>query len=153
MRKEIDEILRCIRFLNANNSESFITDIPSYLMRNSHIDYIELAKSRSFKDILKVIEKTKYYDVLKKIQPGENELIDYPTCEVALQTYYMNHQIEIIKKKFGGKVREDLIQLITMQTELNNIINAYRLKFFFNETPEAIISKCSHFTEGYLKRK
>lgn len=142
---EVEQILRCIRLINAKSSESFITDLPAYLMKHSEIDLIELARVRSFDDLLKVIEKSEYYSILKDLKPQKGELIDYPACERALRIGYLSHQMQVIERDFRGKTREDLKSLITTQIDLINIINAYRLKVFFHESAETIAPKMLPF--------
>lgn len=135
LQTEIDEILRCVRFINAK-SQKLITDVPIYINHLTSFDLLELAKITDFKELLTFLKKTPYYDVLKTIRPNDEGLVDVTKCETLLRSYY----IERLKGSLHFK-KSDVQQftaLLETDIDLINVINAYRLTAFFNESETEI---------------
>ena len=128
---EIHEILSIILNLNAGTLESYITEMPAYLVKEAKFDLIELAKAKNFKELTDFLKHTQYYSVLKEIPYGEDGKADYLTCEMTMRKYYLSWLTDTIKKDYRGKTRDDLIKQIEIQIDFVNIINAYRMKKFY----------------------
>lgn len=135
LQTEIDEILRCIRFINAK-SRKMIADVPTYMNNLTSFDLIELAKIKDFKDLLVFLKKTPYYDVLKAVHPDKDGLVDVTRCETLLRSYYIGR----LKKSLHFKKRDVQQFNLLLETDIDliNIINAYRLTAFFDEPAEVI---------------
>ncbi len=141
IKTEIDEILICIQHLNAG-SEDHITTLPIYMNKYTSFNLMELAQVRSFDELLELIERTPYYDILKDQAPaaGENgnkTMADIPRCELKLRTYYFNRLLDSLES-FGSDARKRIKRYITSQIDMINIINAYRMKRYFNADKEEI---------------
>lgn len=135
LQTEIDEILRCIRFINAKSTK-LITDVPIYINHLTSFDLLELAKITDFNELLTFLKKTPYYDVLKTVRPNNDGAVDVTKCETLLRSYY----IERLKGSLHFKKR-DVQQFNTMletDIDLINVINAYRLTAFFGESETEI---------------
>ena len=139
LNAEVDQILRCILLLNAGEPEKFIIDLPGFLISHATFPLMELAKVRSYKDLLEVLHATPYASILKKLPPDETGMLDYSRCEIALRTYYYKHLEDLVKKSFSGKTRSELLELIRVDIELNNLSTIIRLKVYFHKTPEEIL--------------
>lgn len=137
-RMEIEQILYCIMLLNAKRSDEYITSLPSFLINRASFDLIELAKVRSYGDLLNVLTRTPYAKVLKEFERPENELIDYTLCEVALYTYYYDQLLKSVKKGFYGKVSKQLDSCIRLSIDLANITRVYRFRVLFDEDEDYI---------------
>lgn len=135
IQTEIDEILRCIRFMNAG-SEKLITDVPIYLQDLTSFDLIDLARVTDFKELLTFLKKTPYDDVLKKVKIGADGKADVTECETVLRTYY----IERLKSSLDFKKKDvrQFIGFLEADIDLINIINSYRLTAFFEATADEI---------------
>ncbi len=135
LQTEIDEILRCIRFLNAG-SEKLISDVPIYLKGLTSFDLIDLARVTDFKELLVFLKKTPYYDVLKSVKTNEDGKVDVTECETLLRTYY----IKRLKSSLDFK-KNDVKQFVSfLETDIDliNVINSYRLTAFFGATGDEI---------------
>ncbi len=135
IKTEIDEILICILHLNAGTTDH-ITTLPIYMNRYTSFNLMELAQVRSYSDLLDLTAKTPYYEILKKLAPeskpdGTCGHIDYAACELKLRTYYFRRLLESLKS-FGGETEKRLTSFIGTQIDMINIINAYRMKRYFN---------------------
>ncbi len=137
IQTEIDEILRCIRHINAN-SDKLIENIPIYMNKLTSFDLIQLAKVKSFGELLEFLRKTPYYYELLKIETDDYGRVDVTRCETILRTYYINR----LKKSltFDRKSVAQFNKLLETDIDLINIINSYRLTAYFDE-PEDVIQK------------
>ena len=153
IQEEIDQILSCILHINAGNSEEYISALPSYLIKHSSFDMLELAKAHSFQDILKAVKSTSYFKVLYEIKPDKGERIDYVECELRLRKYFYEKMFEIIDHDFMGNVSKTLKADIKSQIDLINFINSYRYKFYFDASPEAVRKSMLPFFGRIAKKK
>lgn len=135
---EIEELLVAILHLNANSSETYIENLPTYLIHKSSFDLIGLAKARNYKQLLDVIKHTPYYAILKQIEPDKDNRVDEILCETKLRTYYLNWLLGTVNKDFHGNTRKTLAEQIQLQIDIVNIINAYRMKTYFNASADEI---------------
>lgn len=136
VRFEIRELLKAILYLNNDSKDVYIESMHAYLLKKAGFDLIELAKAENFRQLLNVIRHTPYYNILKNIEADKNGIIPYTRCEVMLRTYYLKWLIETAEQAFGGKSKSALLDQIHVQTDIINIINAYRMKKYFNADSE-----------------
>lgn len=135
LQTEIDEILRCIRFINAK-SQKLITDVPIYINHLTSFDLLELAKITDFKELLAFLKKTPYYDVLKTVHLNSEGLVDVTKCETLLRSYYIKRLKDSLHFKKSDV--EQFVMFLDSDIDFINIINAYRLTAFFDATEEEI---------------
>lgn len=135
IQTEIDEILRCIRCINAGSAK-LIQDVPVYINHLTSFDLLELAKINDFHGLLDFIRKTPYYDVLKNVSPDESGRVDVTKCETLLRNYYIN----MLKRSadFAVGDAEQFNRFLESEIDLINVINSYRLTAYFGESEEEI---------------
>lgn len=138
VRLEINELLKALLYLNNENKDVYIESMQTYLIEKSRIDLMQLARASDFKSVLNVLRHTPYYDVLKNVRLDSAGNIPYTECEVLLRTYYLKWMIEKARECVSGKSRKALIDQINVQTDLINIINAYRMKKYFNSDADTL---------------
>lgn len=132
VRSEMRELLKALLYLNNDNNDIYIESMHAHMIEKSSIDLMELAKASNFKEVLNVLKHTPYYDVLKSIKPDSSGNIPYTKCEVKLRTYYLKWMLESAEKVVHGKSRKSLCDQINVQIDIINLINAYRMKKYFN---------------------
>lgn len=129
---EIQYILSSILHINSGSPENFIKTVPGFIIEHSKVDFIKLAKASDFPQLLKVLEGTVYHKILNGITVGSDGKIDYMKCELLLRTYFYSTMIETINKEYSGQVAGKLEKNIKTQIDLINMINAYRMKAYFD---------------------
>lgn len=144
VKTEIEEILICISHINAG-TDDHINTLPIYMNRFTCFDLMELAHVRSFSELLSLTEKTPYHDILKGFAPapksdGSDGIIDYARCELALRTYY-TRRLAASAEGFGDETGKKLRSFIGTQTDMINIINAYRMTRYFHADEKDIKSR------------
>lgn len=136
--KEIQLIGSSVMHINSNSTEQFIVSVPSYFINHSSYNMHELMKAKKFEDVLNVIQNTPYYDILKDEETDESGMVDCSRIDYLLRKYYVTWLSETIDKEFDKKTRENLHNIINIEYDLVNIINAYRIKAFSEENIEKI---------------
>lgn len=151
--QEIEQILSCIMNINSSGNDDFITALPGFLISHAGFDMIALAKAKSMEDILVVLKHTRYYDILKNIRPADKGVIDYFRCEIKLRTYYYEQLLNAVEKSFDKKTKGTLFRIILDEIDLINVINAYRMKYYFNADSSVIKSTMLPFFGRLGKKK
>ena len=137
-RREIEQILDRIMYLNAESDDAFILNLPSYLIRHASFDLLALAKARSFEELCEVIRDTPYYDAIAAYEPDARGQIDFTGCEVALYTLYYSRLFSDIERDFDGDDRKELLDSVGRRVDLDNIVSIFRLKLYFKTPPAEI---------------
>lgn len=138
IRSEIRELLKALLYLNNDREDAYIESLHPYMVEKSDIDLLALAKAENFKQLLHVLKSTPYYNVLKKVKTDDSGNVPYTKCEVILRTYYMKWLRETADKTVDGEAKKSLIDQINVQTDIINIINAYRMKKYFSADASAL---------------
>lgn len=149
---EIRELLRGILYLNAGSGDEFIAALPAYLISRASFPILELGKAQDFSAVLRLIAHTPYHAVLKHVPVSADGRADYTQCELQLRTYYQKWLEDLVKRNLHGKNRAALLSQIQMQTDLINIINAYRMKHFFHADADELNRRMLPFY-GRLSQK
>lgn len=138
---ETMEIVNFVRYLNAGAEGSYMATLPTYLTERASFDLFSMAKATNFTELLAVLKKTPYYDVLKNEKTDSNGLYDCTHLEVALRTYYLRWLMKIISTQFHGACAKELTEMVGMQFDLINIINAFRMKAFNSASADTIMAQ------------
>lgn len=129
---EIREILRMILLLKAGNPQEYISSLPGFLLSRCKVNLLELAKIRSFSELLKLLENTEYESILTPFRPTNEQLaIDYVGCEYSLYEAYFRHTLHMINKATKGTERQELRRLIGMRIDYLNLRSIFRSKVLF----------------------
>ena len=140
IRMEVDEILNCLRFINAGRQGEYDFNPPAVLLRDSGINLHGLAKVRTFQDVLDLLKGSPYFDILKKHEVGEDNKIDTITIDTELRKFYYEKFYELIDRDLRGKTKESLKESVGMEIDLQNLMIILRLKKYFNASGEYIRS-------------
>ena len=154
-RHETEQILSMINCINSGVPKAFINTLPSFVLENSKLPFLEISKCESYEELLETLKKTDYGRVLKGIPLREDGLINYPVCELELRRHYYNKVFLSIKEDFSQKDGELLSGYIKTNIDFINIVNAYRLKKYFNYNAEHIKRRMlpfNHMPKSRLER-
>ena len=132
---EIDLILTKIRLIDSPSHTGYEIEIPNYLNKYASFNLYELLSIQDYEELLALLKGTKYYGVLLKFRDDD---VNSNILELELKRIYYAEYVETINTLFKGKKRKDLLTIIDTSIELQNITKIYRLKKFFNATPDQI---------------
>ena len=128
---ETEQILTSMRLINAQSPEQYIISLPTYLMEHTSFDLMKLARVKSFEDLLGVLRKTPYYEVVRAVAPAPGRLIDLVACETALMKFSEERMLRISHRDFSGAQRRELEKLVSIRVDIYNINTLFRIKTFF----------------------
>lgn len=137
-KKEIECILSMINNINSGLDNSYLNDLPGYVIKHSKVSLLEMSRAESYEELLKILKNTSYYKILVKIPPLEDGSADYTECELRLRTAYYSDLLEAAKKEFPHDQYSQIKEIICREIDSMNIINAYRMKAFFGYGAEDI---------------
>lgn len=149
---EIEAIINAIVLLNSGAEQEIITTIPAFMQDYVSFDFVELAKIRSFSDLLKVLENTGYHTVLKRFDAEIGE-IDVSGCEFTLETKYYQNILSQIDKNYKGKTALKLREVILSEIELTNVSIIYRLRYLYKLSPDEVKKRVIPFYHRLSKRQ
>lgn len=137
---EIDLILGRLRVLISQGFEDAIAEFPIFLKSYTSYDLLKLGNVRTYDELLEVVKKTTYYDLLLtyRVTKGHEHEIDYTAIETQMQKQYYMHVFEVIDKTLRKKSRKSARELFASEVELNNITKIYRFKKFFQVREDVI---------------
>ncbi len=138
INSEINVILRCIIYINAGTIEKFIDTISPYLAKHASFDMMRLGEVRTYNDLLDILQKTPYYDIIKDQKPDDNGNYNCTEIDILLKTYYVNWVKDAIKRDFSGSVQKDMLEITGTLYDLSNVYNAFRYKAFSGADYEEI---------------
>lgn len=141
VRCEVDELLNALRLLSLGKMDQYIVQLPGFLTQKLCFNMLELAKSRTFDELLKVLKGTPYVKLLMPLRPTAMDGIDYLACEQALRAYYfvtVLHYVDALPRR----VQKQAQLLFRQEAEIYNLDLLYRVKAFYADkfTPQRLRS-------------
>ena len=135
---EIQLILTKARLIDSDMYTGYEIEIPEYLNKYASFDLYGLLGINDYGGLLVLMRGTKYYDILLKYKPEGDKPMDSNMLELELKHIYYQEYIDTVNRLFKGKKRNDLLTMVNTSIELQNITKIYRLKKYFNATPQQI---------------
>jgi V/A-type H+-transporting ATPase subunit C len=132
LRMELDEILSCVRFLNAGQEGEYFFSLPSYFAERSSFDLFGLAKVKNYDELIILLKNTPYADILRKFDPSSNDSLEMIRIEIEFNKFYYSLVLRVIRDNFTGFTREKLRNSFGVEADLYNISEIIRLKKYFN---------------------
>ncbi|MDD6395057.1 MAG: V-type ATPase subunit [Firmicutes bacterium] len=133
---QIKGILSFLRLLSAGRAAEYVFTIPSYVTKKSGIDAIRLSQAKNYNEFLSAVSGSVFFRTLRQMAPSDGKTIDYTMIEHALYSQLFKYIESVINKKFSGRDREDLLGLLSVNTELTSFLNIYRVKKYYSSCGE-----------------
>ncbi len=144
MQLEAEQVLSAIEAVADGSTDEYITALPTFLIKHSRIDLLELGKSRSFEDILQMLSGTEFKKVLQPLlteaaagKPGKECKINIRECERRLYTYYYISCMKMVEKSCRGAQRTELKRAFLKSIDMKNIVTCCRMRAFGFDAGEA----------------
>lgn len=153
VQREIDEIIRRIVLLQSNENTDFVVDLPSYMLGHTSFPLMDLARAKTFDDLLACMPHTPYQAILKSLGQQDIKQVNVMNCEYALYQFYYEMLHESIRKQFHGETRQQLLEAVDSEIELNNIQNIFRLKLYFHFDEPRIRQYLYPYSHRYHKHQ
>ncbi|MBU0996656.1 MAG: V-type ATPase subunit [Firmicutes bacterium] len=138
--REIDLILATIRSVISGSITLAIAEFPIFFRRHANFDIDKLSRVDTFSGLINALEGTMYHHVLIPFEEKDPNQIKYVEIERALDDVYYERAFQVIDKYYSGKLKRNLYNIFLTKIELSNIVKIYRLKKFYQASPEQIKS-------------
>lgn len=154
---EMDLILQRIRVLIAQQYEDAIAELPVFLKAYTSFDLMRLGTVKSYDELLDVLKKTMYYEVLLPFRKpkGKEQDIAYTECETALNKKFYEHAFEVIDQVLKGKTKKAVKELYSVDVELANMTKIYRFKRYFkareDNIRDSLVPIYDHFSKSQIE--
>ncbi|MDR2074412.1 MAG: V-type ATPase subunit [Oscillospiraceae bacterium] len=126
-------------FLKANIAKDFVSKVPTFIEKNTKIDFKSLNSVITRSDFLKLIQRSDYLKILEPIINSEGEL-DLNKIGVALHRHLEEVLLRISKKYFDKKEKTIFLNSFRSYIDTSNFVKIFRLRKYFNSDDEYIRS-------------
>lgn len=134
---EIEQIISCLRFMNAGNASEFFFSMPLFFTSRTKLNVGKMSHCKTYEELLGLMKGTDYYEVMKKFPPADGGQIRLTEIETALFAQLTETADEWIRHS-GGSVRREMEDIFGVQVDVQNVTRILRLKKFFGADPETI---------------
>lgn len=135
-RGEIDQIIQCLRLMNAGRSDEFFFSMPLFFTSQTRLDFMKMGKAKNQAELVAALGGTPYAKMISQFPP-ENGHIRITEIENALHTYLTNTLLTIIDDT-SGDLHEQLENLCGTQIDVQNVSRIVRMKRYFGMAPDLI---------------
>lgn len=116
IQNDVKWIIGQMRRIRSHAQENETVDIPAFFASHAGIDIDALFRTESFEEIITLLEKTPYADILKPFKQDDDAL----AAETALLKY-ANESV----RTYTGK-NKTIMSLIAAQSDMRNLVTIYR---------------------------
>ena len=127
VQNDIRQIMTVIRLLKAGTPEKYLSALPPFFNSHTEIDLYELAKIRSFSDLLKVLDHTEYKDILKRYSETYADDGTYILIENDLNKYLFSFLIKSVKQCKDHRKKKEIYEIINYRFDMYTLTRIYRL--------------------------
>ncbi len=154
MKGEIRMIISFLRQLAAGHTDDLIFSLPDLFIQRSDIDFTAMFECRSYADFVQVMDKSRFGKILRAFTPLPGKSVDYAMLEHALIEEFYRTIFAIIEKHYSGTAKDELLDLLGTQLDLNTFAHIYRLKKYYGAEPALIrtmiTSNITHISQSTL---
>lgn len=151
VQNDIRQIMTVIRLLIQGKSEKYLAALPAFFNSKTDIDLYELAKVRSYSDLLKVLEHTDYKKILERYRENYADDGMFILIENDLNKYRFSFLIDSIKSSKDHRKKKEIYETVNYRLDMYMITRAYRLLNL--DSPNKMFIKdftvpgCTNFSE------
>ncbi len=135
-KTESEQLIKALAAIKTKSQQSFYLSLPVYIMDNLSFDPAEVTGCKDFKELARVLERTKMYKPL--VPYLDEEKPDINKCVNIINCCYLKWAFSVIDRDFKGERKKLIKQFILRKTDIDNVLLCYRLKKFFDAEEEQI---------------
>ena len=136
-REEIQQIVLCLRLMNAGRGDEFVLSMPSFFVGHTKLDMFRISRVTSYGELLDALVGTPYHKLLLPFAPKEGEHVSLTPIETALYKRLTETLFDVIDRT-SGELRRQMIDLCGAQIDAQNVTRILRLKTFFHADADTI---------------
>lgn len=151
VQNDIRQLMTVIRLLIIGKPEKYLASLPAFFNSKTDIDLYELAKVRSYSDLLKVLEHTEYKKILERYRDNYSEDGMFILIENDLNKYRFSFLVKSIKLSKDRRKKKEIYELVNYRLDMYTLTRAYRLLNFGSPNKMFIrdfgVPGCTNFSE------
>ena len=127
IQTDIKQILTFIRLLIIGKPEKYLSSLPSFFNKHTQLDLYDLAKARSYKELLEALNGSPYKKIIEPYAADYATKGVYIKIEADLNEYQREFLLNVVNNSSDKKDREQIHQIANYKFDMDTIINIYRL--------------------------
>ncbi len=137
---ETEQVLSAIEAVASGSTDSYISALPTFLIKYASVDLLELGRAKTFADIDRLVSGAKYAKVLRPLllEASGSGKIRIIECERRLYSFYYMNCLSAIDKMFFGKRREELKRALLKSIDMENVVTCCRMRAFGESSADAV---------------
>ena len=151
VQNDIRQLMMMIQLLIIGKPERYLASLPSFFNSRTDIDLYELAKVRSYSDLLKVLEHTDYKKILEKYRENFSDDGMFILIENDLNKYRFSFLVRSIKLSKDRRRKKEIYEMVNYRLDMYMLTRAYRLLNFGSPNKMFIrdfsVRNCTNFSE------
>ena len=155
MKNDIQQILKFLHYLIMGKPEEYLKILPPFINSLTQVDLFELAAANDFDSMLRSLKGTGFDAALEPFRPVYKDPESFVKMENSLNKILWKAEYDLVKR-YKGAQRKEIEEIITYQTDMENIIRIYRLKRLADADKSVIRDYLNlyftHFTEKDIER-
>lgn len=137
---ETEQVLSAIEAVASGSTDSYISALPTFLIKFASVDLLELGRAKTFADIDRLVSGAKYAKVLRPLLleaagTGKIRIIE---CERRLYSFYYMNFLTAIEKMFMGKRREEIKRALLKSIDMENVVTCCRMRAFGESNADTV---------------
>ncbi len=146
-RYELEQLLSLIGTVGRGEKYDFVKTLPAFFLPETELDFLDMSKSESFAELCERLEKTKYSRLAEELKSACGDVPDILTAEVCVRSFFYRRLFKSIKDELPKAEAEILSDEIKRDIDMRNIVNAYRLKTYFDMSADELKKKSLPFSK------
>ncbi len=137
---ELNEIMSFMALASTGQAHEYTFSQAPFFTRYSKIKYMALSAAVTYDDMLAAVRDTAFYPALLHLKPDTATFPEFNQVDIAMRSYFFKTVEEMIRKEYGGKTRDRLLETFGIQADLINLSNIVRVKRFYPAMEPSILS-------------
>ena len=154
VQNDIRQLMTIIQLLIIGKPEKYLSSLPPFFNSKTDIDLYELAKVRSYSDLLKALEHTDYKKILERYRDNYSDDGMFILIENDLNKYRFSFLVKSIKLSKDRRKKKEIYETVNYRLDMYMLTRAYRLLNFGSPNKMFIrdfsVPGCTNFTEKDL---
>lgn len=132
MRLEAEQILCAIQGVADGSTDTYIADLPAFLINRSGIDLLGLGKAENFTDITGILSGTQQGRILQPLlsEAEQTGKVNIRECERRLYTGYYISCMKTVEKSCRGAKKAELRRVFLKSIDMKNVVTCVRMQAF-----------------------
>ena len=142
---EISELMKFITLLSIRRPQEYLFSLPLYFTQHTDVALEKLASVHGYRELLNVLERNDYVDILRQFPPDDKVDYDLAAIEDALENDNLDRLYTDINSIKNKKDRNELKKLFDTLSDYQNYSRIIRLKKNYRLSSDEVRKHLLHY--------